>query len=83
MKYVGTSNCNGHHHLNKLELTENITLHSNGETLLKQSSSHSNSSPVLQTILLVVLSANGDGSVLTSMASSKINLLSDDTYGWD
>ena len=34
-------------------------------------------------ILLVVWSANGDGSALTSMASSKVNLLNDDTYQWD
>ena len=31
-------------------------------------------------ILLVVWSANGDGSAFTSKTSSKINLLNDDTY---
>ena len=31
-------------------------------------------------ILFVVWFANGDGSVLTSKASSKVNLLNDDTY---
>ena len=34
-------------------------------------------------ILLVVWSANGDGSrALTAMASSKVNLLNDDIYQW-
>ena len=36
--------------------------------------------PSSATILLVVLSANGDDSALTSKASSKVNILSDVTY---
>ena len=36
--------------------------------------------PQFATILLIVWSANGDGSALTSKASSKVNLLNDDTY---
>ena len=34
-------------------------------------------------ILLVVWSAKGDDSALTSKASSKVNLLNDDTYRWN
>ena len=33
-------------------------------------------------ILLVVWSANGNGSALTSNASYRVNLLNDDTYRW-
>ena len=54
-----------------------ITPHANGEPLLKQSSSYSHSSQ-FATILLVVWSANGYSSALTSKATS--NLLSDNTY---
>ena len=49
-----------------------------GEPLLKRSSSHS-LLPQSTTILLVVWSANSDGSALTSKASSKVNLLNNDT----
>ena len=38
---------------------------------------------ILPTILLVVWSANSDGSALTSKASTKVNLLNGDTYRWD
>ena len=65
----------------KLDLTKAITPHANSDSLLKRSSSHSHS----VTILLVVWSTNGDGSAPTSKASSKVNLLNDDTYlpmGW-
>ena len=34
-------------------------------------------------ILIVVWSINYDGSALTSKATSKVNLLNDDTYRWD
>ena len=33
-------------------------------------------------ILLVVWSVNGNGSALTSKASSRVNFLNDDTYKW-
>ena len=33
-------------------------------------------------ILLVVWSVNGNGSALTSKASSRVNFLNDDTYQW-
>ena len=61
----------------RLELTNHITLHAN---VLKLSSTHSSSSEM---ILLVVRSANGDGSALTSKASSKVSLVNDSTYQWD
>ena len=35
------------------------------------------------TILLVVRSANGDGSVLATKTSSKVNLLNYDTFRWN
>ena len=64
----------------QLELTKHITPHANDEPLLQRSSSHSYSSPVL---LLVVWTANGDGSAITSKlaskASSKVNLLNNNT----
>ena len=63
-------------HINILEHAIPITRHSNGEPLLKRSSSHS----LPTTILLVVLSANGNGSAVTSKATSKVNLLNDDIY---
>ena len=49
------------------------TPHANGDPLLKRSSSFQ-----FAKILLVVWSANGDSSALTSKAGS--NLLNDDTY---
>ena len=52
-----------------------ITPHANGKPVLKRSSLFLSQ---FATILLVVWSANGDGSALTSEASS--NLLNDDTY---
>ena len=52
-----------------------ITLHANGEPLLKRSSFLSQ----FATILLVVWSANGGGSALTTSKASS-NLLNDDTY---
>ena len=59
----------------KLDQAKPITLHANGEPLLKRSSSYSE----LPTILLVVWSTNSYGiDALTSEASS--NLLYDDTY---
>ena len=63
----------------QLEHTMPITLHANGEPFLKWSSSYSHSFQST-TILLVVWSANGDGSAITSRASSKVNLLNDATY---
>ena len=65
-----------------LDLTKHITQHANGKPLLKRSFSF-NFFPTSATILLVVWSANSDGSALTSKASSKVNLLSDNTYRWD
>ena len=56
-----------------------ITPHANCKPLLKWSSSHSHSFPV-RNDLLVVWSANGNGSALSSKASSKVNLLNDDHY---
>ena len=38
--------------------------------------------PQFATILLVVWSAKGDGSALTSKASSKVKLLNDDICQW-
>ena len=58
----------------ELEYTMLITLHANGKPLLKLNSSFY----PFAMILLIVWSANGDGSVLTSKTSS--NLLNDDTY---
>ena len=52
-----------------------------GEPLLKRSSSYIHILSKFATILLVVWSANGDCSALTSKASS--NLLNDDTYVTD
>ena len=52
-----------------------ITLYATGETHLKQSSSYLIVSQ-FATILFVIWSANGDGSALTSKASS--NLINDD-----
>ena len=59
----------------KLEHAMPITPHANGEPLLQQSSLILLSQ--FATILLVVWSANGDGSALTFKAGS--NLLNDDT----
>ena len=61
----------------------------NGEPLLKRSFSHSYSSPSSAMILRVVWSTNSDSILVlftvftTSKASSKVNLLSDDTYQWN
>ena len=54
----------------QLERTKHITLHGNGEHLLKGSSSQSYSLPSSAIILLVVWSANGNTSALTSKARS-------------
>ena len=51
--------------------------------ILSSRAPHIHFYPSSATILLVVWSANSDGSALTSMASSKVNLLNDDTYQWD
>ena len=67
----------------KTTTTKHITLHANGKPLLKRSSSHSLLPQFCNDSLLVVWSANGDGSALTSKASSKVNLLNDDTYQWN
>ena len=61
----------------KLEHAKPITLHANGEPLLKSGGpQHILYQSAM--ILLVVWSAKGNGSPLTSKASSKVNLLNDD-----
>ena len=49
--------------------------------LFSSESPHISFFPSSGTILLVVWSANGDGSALTSEANSKVNLLNDNTDG--
>ena len=56
--------------------------HANGEHLLKQIP-HIQFLPISAMILLVVSSANGNGSALTSKASSKVKWLNNDTYRWN
>ena len=62
----------------ELELAKHITLHTNGESLLKRSSSHSHSSSVLQRFNL--LSGLPMATVLLFLASSKVNFVNDDSY---
>ena len=62
----------------KLEHAMLIVPHANGEPLLKRSSSHSHSFPA-HNDSACCWSANGSYSALTSKASSKVNLLYDNT----
>ena len=55
-----------------------ITPHTNGEPLLKQRAPHNLILSQSITILLVVWSANGNGTALTHKARSKVYLLNDD-----
>ena len=60
-----------------------ITPHANGEPILKRSSSHSHSSPVLQRFCLLSGLPTVTVVLLLPSTSSKVNLLNDDTYQWD
>ena len=53
------------------------------ENLYSSGAPHIHFLPSPVTIVLVVWSANDDGSALTSKASPKVNLLTDDTYRWN
>ena len=59
-------------------LTKHITPHTNGEPLLKRSSSHS--LLLSSATILLVWSANGDAQF---QGKFQINLLNDDTYRWN
>ena len=63
----------------QLELAKHITPYTIAETLLSRAP-HIHVLPQFCYDLLVVWSANEDGSALTSKSSSKVNLLNDDNY---
>ena len=63
----------------QLEHALPISTHANGKYLLKWTSSLSQSFHVCN-YSACCLVCNGNGSALTSKASSKVNLLNDDTY---